>query len=156
MTTLDLVATIDATWFGAGLSERSRERLAALSNEREVPGGTCLLAEGSETRELGVVLSGRVALQADVHGQGVVTLMTVEAGDIYGWSAILPPFVATSTVVAVDRARVLTFDGAPLRAALRSDHELAANLYQQVLEAVARRLVATRHQLLDLLPPSSG
>ena len=34
--------------------------------------------------------------------------------------------------------------------ALREDPALAATVYPRVLEAVARRLGATRHQLLDL------
>ena len=42
------------------------------------------------------------------------------------------------------------FDGARLRAAIPEDTELAAEIYRAVLEAVARRLGATRHQLLDL------
>ena len=37
-----------------------------------------------------------------------------------------------------------------LRAALKEDHALAASLYPRVLKAVARRLRATRLQLLDL------
>lgn len=152
----DLVSRIDATWFGTGLSAATQARLAGLAHEIQAPAGTRLLREGDETRELGLLVRGRVALRDLVPGRGTVTLMTVEAGDIFGWSALIPPFRATSTVVAIDAIQVIAFDGAQLRAACRSDVVLAAAVYQQVLEAVARRLLATRSQLLDLYGAGTG
>ena len=97
-----------------------------------------------------MLLSGRVALTQHVAGRGSVTLMTVEPGDIFGWSAIIAPFKATSTVVSLEPVAVVSFDGQQLRQALRADCLLAAGVYPKVLEALARRMVATRTQLLDL------
>jgi CRP/FNR family cyclic AMP-dependent transcriptional regulator len=79
-----------------------------------------------------------------------MTLMTVERGDIFGWSVLLAPYRATSTVTVVEHARIAAFPGTALRTALRHDTALAAATYRQVLEAVARRLLATRQQLLDV------
>jgi hypothetical protein len=115
-----------------------------------------LLKEGDETRELSLLVSGRVALTEHVPGRGSVTLMTVEPGDVFGWSALIPPFRATSTVVSLEPVKVIAFDGARLRAEVRSDMALAAGVYQQLLEAVARRMQATRHQLLDLYRAESS
>ena len=74
----------------------------------------------------------------------------VEQGDIFGWSAVLADTQAQSTVVATEPSRALVIEGTHLRAALKEDHALAASLYPRVLKAVARRLRATRLQLLDL------
>lgn len=145
-----LVSQIDATWFGAGLSPGSQQLLADVAREYQAPARTRLLKEGDETRELSLLVRGRVALTEHVPGRGSATLMTVEPGDIFGWSALIPPFRATSTVTSLEPVRVIAFDGSRLRAFVRSDQALAAGIYQQVLEAVARRLLATRHQLLDL------
>jgi CRP-like cAMP-binding protein len=79
-----------------------------------------------------------------------VTILTVEPGDVVGWSALVPPYRATSTAVAIEPTRLLAFDVKELRRTLREDAALAATVYPRVLEAVARRLGATRHQLLDL------
>lgn len=145
-----LVSRIDATWFGAGLDGASQARLATFAREYEAVAGTKLLREGEEARELSVLLHGRVSLSEHVPGRGPITILTVEPGDIFGWSAVMPPFRATSTVTALDAVHVVAFDGARLRAAARADNALAADLYQQILEAVARRLLATRRQLLEL------
>jgi CRP-like cAMP-binding protein len=145
-----LVAEIDATWFGSGLSRGIKESLAGMAREYEAPAGARLLREGDDTQELSVLVEGRVALTEHVAGRGSVTLMTVEPGDVFGWSAIIAPFKATSTVVCLEPVRVIAFDGAALRDRVRSDCALAAGIYPKVLEALARRLSATRHQLLDL------
>jgi len=145
-----VISAIDATWFGAGLATASQARLADISRRYQAGVGAVLLREGGETRELSLLIHGRVGLSELVPGRGSVTLISVEPGDIFGWSAILPPFLATSTVTALGPVDVLAFDGPRLRRALHDDVELAAGVYQQVLEAVARRLLATRQQLLDL------
>ena len=47
-------------------------------------------------------------------------------------------------------SRILTINAVAARRSLRDDPALAATVYPRVLEAVARRMGATRHQLLDL------
>lgn len=151
MTMIDPPAIpFDATWFGSGLSAASRETLSSFAREYEAPARTRLLREGDETRELSVLLSGRVALTEHVAGRGTITLMTVEPGDIFGWSAVIKPYTATSTVTSLEPVRVVAFDASRLRAAIRTDCGLAAGIYPKVLEVLARRLGATRTQLLDL------
>ena len=145
-----LVSGLDATWFGSGLSGSVKERLVEMAREYEAPARTRLLREGDETKELSVLIEGRVALTEHVAGRGSVTLMTVEPGDVFGWSALIPPFRATSTVVSLERVKVIAFDAVALRERVRSDCELTAGIYPKLLEALARRLGATRHQLLDL------
>lgn len=148
--TAALVALIDGTWFGAGLSGATVERLAKNAREYEAPARARLLREGEPTKELSVLIEGRVALTEHVAGRGSVTLMTVEPGDIFGWSALISPYKATSTVVSLEPVRVVAFDGAQLREDVRTDCKLAAGIHPKLLEALARRLLATRHQLLDL------
>jgi CRP/FNR family transcriptional regulator, cyclic AMP receptor protein len=69
---------------------------------------------------------------------------------VIGWSSLVPPYRATSTAITVEPTTLVEFDVPVLRRALREDAALAATVYPRVLEAVARRLGATRHQLLDL------
>jgi CRP/FNR family transcriptional regulator, cyclic AMP receptor protein len=145
-----LAATLRETWFGAGLGDDTLERLAGLAVRREVAAGDIIVAEGSRSDELGVVVSGRLALRMLVPERGMTTILTVEPGDLYGWSAIVPPNRATSTVTVVEAAELIAFPGMALRMALADDPTLASAVYPRVLQAVSRRLEATRLQLLDL------
>lgn len=143
-------AILRGTWFGASLDETTADRLAGFARRRTAAAGEIVFVEGSRTDELGVLVSGRLALRMLVPERGLVTILTVEPGDLYGWSAIVPPNRATSTVVAVETSEVIAFDGMALRLALADDPILAAAFYPRVLQTVSRRLSATRLQLLDL------
>ena len=146
----DQVAALSASWFGAGLSPEAVARLAGIAELRAIEPGTALTHEGALTEALGIVLTGRIALRTLVPERGMVTILTVEPGDIVGWSAIVPPHRATSEAIAIEPVTLLEIPGERLRALLRADHALAASVYPRVLQAVSRRLAATRLQLLDL------
>jgi CRP-like cAMP-binding protein len=145
-----VIAMLNGTWFGAELSPETQGRLARLGEIQDFDVDEVILLEGDDTKELGILLSGRLALRTHVPERGPVTILSVEAGDIFGWSAVLDDTQAQSTVVATEASRALVIEGVRLRAALKEDHALAASLYPRVLKAVARRLRATRLQLLDL------
>ena len=146
----DPIAALSASWFGAGLSPEAVARLAGIAEMRDVEIDTDLTREGQITEFFAIVLSGRVALRMLVPERGMVTILTVEPGDVVGWSAIVPPHRGTANAVAIEPVRLLELPGERLRALLRSDHALAASVYPRVLQAVSRRLSATRLQLLDL------
>jgi CRP-like cAMP-binding protein len=112
--------------------------------------GAVLIREGAETERMGILLDGLLSLRVAVAGRGRATLMTIEPGDVFGWSAVVPPYRSTSTVVALQPSEVIVFEAERLRALLGEDDALAATVYPRLLQCVSRRLVATRTQLLDL------
>ncbi len=137
-------------WLTTTLRPETRLALAELGRLASIEAGEVLTREGEPNETVGIVLRGRVALRVRVPERGNVTIMTVEPGDIVGWSALVPPHRASSTAVALVSSDLVLFDGAALRAALTDDAELAAQVYPLLLNAVARRLEGTRLQLLDL------
>lgn len=139
-----------AAWLTHDLDPHTRTTLAELGRRVKVPATETLLREGEPTDILAIVLNGRVGLRVRVPERGQVTIMTVEVGDIVGWSALVPPNRATSTAVALVDTELAVFDGPRLRDAIAADARLAAHLYPVLLTAVARRLEGTRLQLLDL------
>ncbi|HEX9635623.1 MAG TPA: cyclic nucleotide-binding domain-containing protein [Candidatus Limnocylindria bacterium] len=145
-----LITALAGGWFGSGLSPHARSQLANFAALRPYPAGEVILREGDPTDPFGIVAEGRVALRLLVPERGAVTIMTIEPGDVVGWSALVPPYRSTSTAVALEPTTLVAFDVGELRRALREDAELAATVYPRLLEAVARRLGGTRHQLLDL------
>lgn len=147
---IDVIDALAGTWFGSRLPAVARERLAPHIQTAEYDAGAEILREGEPMRSLGIVLTGRVALRLRVPERGPTTILTVEPGDVVGWSAVVPPHRASDTAVALLPTELLLIDGAALRAELSADPELAAPVYLSLLEALARRLTGTRLQLLDL------
>ena len=149
-----LAQALASGWDLAGLPDEARRRLASLATMTDVPLGATVIREGAVVDALGVVVEGRLAIRLAVPGRDVVTVLTIEPGDWIGWSALVPPYRATSTIVALEPTTIVTFPGERLRTAMDDDPALAAAVLRGVLEAVARRLAATRTQLLDLFARS--
>jgi CRP-like cAMP-binding protein len=145
-----VIAMLNHTWFGSDLAPETQERLAKLGVIQDFEADEVILHEGDDANEMGILISGQLALRQLVPERGPVTILSVQPGDIFGWSAVLAGMQVQSTVVATEKSQALVIEGAKLRAALKEDHALAASLYPRVLQAVARRLRATRLQLLDL------
>jgi CRP-like cAMP-binding protein len=145
-----IVVELGASWFGAGLSHHARARLAEAARILDYPASVILLREGDETEIFAILLRGRVALRLRVPERGPITILTVEPGDVVGWSALVSPHRSTSTAVTTEPCALIVFEPRRLRELLEADLALAATLYPRLLEALGRRLSATRHQLLDL------
>jgi CRP-like cAMP-binding protein len=143
-----------ATWLTNELDAAARDALAEIGRVTSVPAGTILMRETERNDVMAIVLDGRVSLRMRVPERGQVSIVTIEPGDVVGWSALVPPFNATSTAVVLVDTELAEFDGPRLRAAMAADPKLAAQLYPVLLKAVARRLEGTRLQLLDLFSQS--
>lgn len=128
-----------------------RARLEPSAHWLEFEAGAAILREGADTPFLGVIETGRAALRMRVPERGNgLTIVTVEPGELLGWSAVVAPFRATVDAVAIEPTRLLAIDAGGLRARLAIDDELAADLLPLVLESVSHRLTASWTQLLDI------
>lgn len=145
-----IVAALNSTWFASGLEPETQTRLAEIARVFHGEPGQELFHEGGPSDLFGVVIRGRIALRTLVPERGEITILTIEPGDVFGWSTLVPPYRSTSTATAIEPVEAIVFEAAGIRAALRTDCQLAIALYPRLLVAVSRRLNATRHQLLDL------
>lgn len=125
--------------------------LAPLCRRIDYAAGAMVLVEGSDTPFLGSIEVGRVALRLRVPERGDrLTIVTVEPGELIGWSAVVPPYRVTVDAIATEPTRVLAIDAPALRERLAADCELAADLLPLVLESVSLRLTSSWSQLLDM------
>jgi CRP-like cAMP-binding protein len=134
----------------ATLPPGPRERLLALVTRRELDAGATFMHEGDVTKSMSIIVRGRVALRLRVPERGAVTILTLDPGDIVGWSAIVSPFRATTSATTLEPTELATIPAEELRAILASDAEVAAAFLPRVMETIAARVEATRDQLLDL------
>jgi CRP-like cAMP-binding protein len=133
------------------LSPAVHERLEALARPVRYDANAVVLREGVDTPFLGVIESGRVALRLRVPELGErLTIVTVEPGELIGWSAVVAPYRATVDAIATEPTSVLALDAGLLRDALSTDCDLAAELLPLILDSVSQRLAGSWQQLLDL------
>ena len=142
-----------ASWYGSFLakfSPRVQERLFALAESFQFKAGQDVFREGASSLYLYIIKTGRVAVELHFPSKGRRTIYTASAGDVFNWSAVVEPRLATASVRAVEDTEALGLKGGALMDVCREDSELGFELYRAVTEVVAARLIATRLQLLDV------
>ena len=132
------------------LGPAARARLDGIASRLDVPAGAIILRDGAVTPFLGLVEHGRIGLRLAVPDRGTRTVVTIEPGELVGWSAVVPPYRATAEAVALEDTRIQAFEAVVLRALLASDRDIAAELLPAVLACVSDRLTTSWQQLLDL------
>ena len=114
------------------------------------PEGAVLAREGQPADEFFLIREGRVAIGMPTPRGGCHIIETLDAGDVVGWSWLLPPHVWHFDVTAVTPVRALSMDGRCLRNKCDADTRLGYDLMKRFSRVMVERLAATRLQLLDL------
>jgi CRP-like cAMP-binding protein len=138
--------------FVTEFESRHVERLAALARVVHFDRGHVVFREGDECSEFYLIVSGLVALEIVAPGH-LFRVQTLFGGDELGWSALLGSSGKQFQARALERTEALSFESADLLAACRDDPSFGFALMHRLLGVVAKRLQATRLQLLDSYSP---
>jgi CRP-like cAMP-binding protein len=110
--------------------------------------GEILFREGNPADHFYLIESGRIALEAHEPAGGTLLIENLGAGDVLGWSWLLPPYVWHFGARAVEPARAIVLSGAHLLVAAERNHEFGYELMKRVAQVIIQRLQATRKLLL--------
>lgn len=144
----------------AGLSDDDLAAVAAISRECEAQPGAIVFQEGEPAGSLCVLIEGRIALERAIvlgrkSGARRATVETFNAGDVFGLSATVPPYVMTATGVCLERSVYLAIDAATLRQVTEERPALGRELMSRVARLTLARLNNTTHRLTYLLSIAS-
>jgi CRP-like cAMP-binding protein len=127
-----------------------RERLLALAQHRHFSPGEVLFREGSLHSQFHLISQGHVRLVMSLPHRGRIPILTAGPGDVLAWSSLASNGMMTTTAEALERVTTIAFDGPQLRQLCEQDSAIGYHVMKQLVQALSRRLVATRLQLLDL------
>jgi CRP-like cAMP-binding protein len=136
--------------FFKDLDARYLPLIVGCASNVRFPAGTFVLRQGEEANQFYLLRYGTVALEVFVPHRGPLTIETIEAGDVLGWSWLFPPYRWQFDAQALQLVRAIAFDGRCLRTKCNEDHDLGYDLMQRFARVMSQRLQATRLQLLDL------
>jgi CRP/FNR family cyclic AMP-dependent transcriptional regulator len=148
MNTLDTLIA-DSPVF-AGLDPAYLELIAGCAQTAGFEADQYLFREGDQADTFYLVRHGRVGIETVVAGRGALTVETVDAGDVVGWSWLFRPFRWHFDARAIDAVRAIAFDGACLRGKCDQDHTLGYELLNRFSPVMLERLLATQLQLIDV------
>lgn len=133
-----------------GLSGAQRSAVTAVGRIEDYAPGTRLFDESGDADRCWLIISGHVVVDTHIPHRGPVTLQSVGAGELLGWSWLLPPYRWHFGAAAVAPTRALVLDAGRLRALMETDPALGYRLTRMLLETLVNRLQASRLRLLDL------
>lgn len=131
------------------LPQAQRERLMELAKEVSFPEDSRIFEAGGTADRFWVVRSGAVSLDQEVTPQQRVTVASLGAGDLLGWSWLFPPYRWDFGAEAFSAVRAYEFDAAAVLALCVEDPLLGLSLVRIVAEILAHRLELTRSKLMD-------
>ena len=141
--------------FLAGLDRRSLRQLAGLASHKRFDPHQMISCEGHPANECFLVCQGKVGIETALLGCEAIVIQTQGAGDVVGWSWLLPPYEWHYSTRALEPTEVIALDGKSLRSLCEEDHDLGYEIMKRFAQVIVRRLVATRERLLHFPDPTS-
>ena len=152
----------------SGLNFDQITTLAAVADELTVQTGHYFFHEGDRLRELYFVMDGEVDIVVSIpdrnHVQHIaeqivgnfvtedVTISNVGPGQLFAWSALIPPHVSTAGARAATPTRVLVFDCEELLRIFQEDREFGYLMLQKIASVIRQRLRNLQIQSLAYVP----
>jgi len=124
--------------------------LAAISHIMEFPAGAVIFRQGEAATTIYLLVDGNVALEICAPGVGCKRILTVAPGELLGWSPVLEQDRLTATARALSATRAIAVDGPQVLAICEQNPRFGYEFMKRAALTLARRLNATRLQLLDV------
>jgi CRP-like cAMP-binding protein len=141
--------------FLSGMNEAQLELLVGCASNVVFKAGEFIFREGEPAEKFYVIRHGKVLIETHIPQKGAIIIRSREAGEILGWSWLVPPYRWHFDARAVELTRAIAFDGKCLRGKCENDHDLGYEVMKRFALIIAERLEATRLQLMDIYGKNS-
>ena len=136
----DTEETLPAIGFVADLAPDVRARLSAVGRFTERPVGSLLALQGRAHNVMSLILSGRVSIGVDAHGDHV-ELGLLKSGDVVGEMSLIDPSVASSTARATEGpVRLWTIEHDAFDDFVDADPRAGSALFKALGKVLCRRV----------------
>lgn len=127
-----------------------RTELATAARLVDVAADAVVFRQGDPGNAVYLVAAGTIALEICAPAVGCRRLLTVGPGELLGWSAVLGSGPMTATARALGSATLVEIDPRQLAALCDRSPRFGQEFLRRTAQALAKRLTATRLQLLDI------
>ncbi|WCD94582.1 cyclic nucleotide-binding domain-containing protein [Streptomyces sp. HUAS 31] len=126
-----------------------RQRLMSLAREVSFPEDARIFEARGTADRFWVIRSGAVSLDQRVTSLQRVTVASLGAGDLLGWSWLFPPYQWDFGAEAFSPVRAYEFEAEAVLRLCEEDTQLGLSLVRHVAEILAHRLEMTRGKLME-------
>lgn len=136
--------------FLKGLNRTQLALLADCALNAQFKSGEVIFREGEKAKIFYLIEKGKVVLESGKDYGEPVVIQTIGAGDLLGWSWMMPPNVWHFTARAIEPTEAIYFAGTILREYCERDHSLGFELHKRMSEVMMKRLQAARRKMLAI------
>lgn len=134
----------------ANLDEFEKAALVGLAVEKEYSPGEQIFAENEEAYSVCLLIGGRVGLKLDLGTGRQLIVGTVDEGELFAWSGLVPPCQFTASAMAMEPARVAVFKSEDLTRVFDRNPRLGYAVMRQVAFVIGQRLRDAQLQMIGL------
>ena len=142
----------------SGLSQTELAGIAKLCQERAYEGDSVIFTMGGWATDVYLLETGKVDIQIEfkIYDYEVMTTVySVGKGEIFGWSALVPPHRLTASARCKGKAKVIMINGKELMEFLEKDRHIGyvvmINLGALISSRLASTTIALRHEIQKLI-----
>jgi CRP-like cAMP-binding protein len=146
----DSLELLSGISFFRGISEEHLRQVAEIAALVNFAQGTVIFREGEPASKLFLIVSGNVALELCAPGVGCRRILTVSEGELLGWSPVLEQSCLTATARALTNTLAVEISGGQILTMCEHNPRFGYEFMRRAALALAKRLTATRMQLLDV------
>jgi CRP-like cAMP-binding protein len=146
----DIVSALRGMRALEGLSHEHVDRLASIAEEVAFPAGAIIFREGDPATDVYLLMEGSVSVEICAPSVGCRRILTVAEGELLGWSPVLEQGKLTASARTQAPTLAVKINGQRLLALCDEDPRFGYEFMRRAALALAKRLSATRLQLLNL------
>ena len=143
--------------FFAGLSLDQIDTLAKAASEEKVEAGHFFLREGDEVPYLYLVVEGTANALIELPTKDrEIIVGTIGPGEMFAWSALVPPHKATASVKAAAPCHLIALDCRKLLEAFEEDYQLGYVMMTKAAQLTRDRIANMNIEFLAYLAGETG
>ena len=133
-----------------GLNDEQLRILEKMATPCVFEPGTIIHKQGAKLDNVYLIEEGLVAIFLELGPLSEYQLQAASNFEFFGWSAMIEPHISTATAKAIEKTKVLSFNGKKLCDLCLTKPELGCKIGRAVAHVLATRLHSAYNQLLGV------
>lgn len=132
------------------LNDKQLRDVEKMCKYEEFDAGTIICQQGNKEEKLYIIEHGAVGIILEVGPLARRQVQAVTDHEVFGWSAMLDPYICTATVKALENTKALALDGQELSGLCLTRPEMGCRISRGIARVIASRLRQSYAQLLGV------
>jgi len=132
------------------LDDEDLKAMAEMCTTEVFEAGKTIFRQDKENEKLYVIEDGLVSVLLELGPTDKRQIQAASNYECFGWSASIPPYRSVCTVKAMEKTKVLAFNGKELRNLVYTNPKLCAEIAGGVAYVISQRLRESFSQLMGV------